>query len=137
MRAIGPKSSSVSDEEERRDAGCRVDATLKFLAREWTSHILWMLAREPAMRFGALRRALPGAISARVLSARLKELEAHGLVSRHDAGSKPLHVEYRLTAAGRSAALSESPAAQVDLSRHRRIGFDCRANVFTPLSCES
>ena len=113
MRAISPKSSSVAEEEERRDdAGCRVDATLKFLAREWTSHILWMLAREPAMRFGALRRALPGAISARVLSARLKELEAHGLVSRHDAGSRPLHVEYRLTAAGRrlDAALRRGEA---------------------------
>lgn len=54
----------------------------------------------------------PGAVSARVLSARLKELEAHGLVSRHDAGLKPLHVEYRLTAEGRrvDAALRRGEA---------------------------
>jgi DNA-binding HxlR family transcriptional regulator len=82
-------------------AGCGVDYFLKLLAREWMSHIVWTLARTDAMRFGALRRALPGAISARVLSSRLKELEAYGLVSRYDARKMPLHVEYRLTAQGR------------------------------------
>jgi DNA-binding HxlR family transcriptional regulator len=82
-------------------AGCRVDEILKLLAREWMSHIVWSLARAEGMRFGALRRALPGRISARVLSHRLKELEAHGLVTRHDAGTLPLHVEYRLTPEGR------------------------------------
>ena len=93
-------------------AGCRVDHFLKFLAREWMSHILWTLAREEVMRFGALRRALPGAVSARVLSSRLKELESYGLVSRHDAGKLPLHVEYRLTADGRllDAALRRGEA---------------------------
>ena len=90
-----------NDEERRDDAGCRVDDLLQLLAREWMSHIVWTLARTDAIRFGALRRALPGAISARVLSRRLKELESHGFVTRHDAGTLPLHVEYRLTADGR------------------------------------
>jgi DNA-binding HxlR family transcriptional regulator len=89
------------DMERRDDAGCRVDDLLQFLAREWMSHIVWALARADAMRFGALRRALPGAVSARVLSRRLKELESNGFVTRHDAGRLPLHVEYRLTAEGR------------------------------------
>jgi DNA-binding HxlR family transcriptional regulator len=98
---------------ERLDsAGCRVDYFLKFLAREWMSHIVRTLACEGTMRFGALRRALPGAVSARVLSGRLKELESYGLVSRQDAGKLPLHVEYRLTADGRrlDAALRRSEA---------------------------
>jgi DNA-binding HxlR family transcriptional regulator len=81
--------------------GCRIDDFMKFLAREWMGHILWKLGREETMRFGALRRSLPGSISARVLSKRLKELESYGLVSRHDAGKLPLHVEYRLTEDGR------------------------------------
>jgi len=86
---------------ERLDAaGCGIDHFVKFLAREWMSHILWQLARNKTMRFGALRRALPGAVSARTLSRRLKELESHGLLSRHDAARLPLHVEYRLTADG-------------------------------------
>ena len=100
-------------------AGCGVDHFLKFLAREWMSHIVWTLAREKSMRFGALRRALPGAVSARVLSARLKELESYGLVSRHDAGKLPLHVEYELTADGRvlHAALRRSEALATGLKQ--------------------
>jgi DNA-binding HxlR family transcriptional regulator len=101
------------------DPGCVVDPFLKFLAREWTSHIVWTLGRQEAMRFGALRRVLPGAVSARVLSARLKELEACGLVSRHDAGRLPLHVEYRLTEDGRrvDAALRRSERMTGGLKR--------------------
>ena len=95
------KPSALSDDGAQRDDGCRVDDFVKFLAREWMNQIIWKLAREKTMRFGALRRALPGTVSARVLSKRLKELECYGLVSRHDAGTLPLHVEYRLTADGR------------------------------------
>lgn len=107
------KSAANPEDEEGLDvAGCHVDHFLKFLAREWMSHIVWTLARQEAVRFGALRRVLPGAVSARVLSSRLKELEAYGLVSRHDAGKLPLHVEYKLTADGRrlDAALRRSEA---------------------------
>lgn len=70
------------------------------------SHIIWTLAREGTIRFGALRRALPGTISARVLSSRLKTLEAHGLVTRTDIGTLPLHVEYSLTPEGRNLHLA-------------------------------
>jgi DNA-binding HxlR family transcriptional regulator len=52
-------------------AGCGLDDFLNFLAQRWMSHIVWTLAQHPAIRFGALRRALPGEISARVLSSRL------------------------------------------------------------------
>ena len=82
--------------------GCRLDDFLGFLAQRWTSHIIWTLAQQPAIRFGALRRALPGEISARVLSNRLKALEERGLVTRHDLGTMPLSVEYSLTRKGRA-----------------------------------
>jgi len=95
------KSQRVPASIAPADIGCTIDPFLKLLARQWTSHILWKLGQADAMRFGALRRALPGAVSARVLSSRLKELESGGLVSRHDAGRLPLHVEYRLTEDGR------------------------------------
>jgi DNA-binding HxlR family transcriptional regulator len=107
------KPTVRSEDKERFGvAGCSIDHFLKFLAREWMSHIVWTLARRGTMRFGALRRALPGAVSARVLSSRLKQLESYGLVSRHDAGKLPLHVEYRLTEDGRrlDAALRRSEA---------------------------
>lgn len=117
------KPAPNPEAEEHLDvAACRVDDFLKFLAREWMSHIVWTLGREEAMRFGALRRALPGAVSARVLSGRLKELESYGLVSRHDAGKMPLHVEYRLTADGRrlDAALRRSEALAGELKNLMR-----------------
>ena len=109
------------DMKSLEGAGCRVDHFLKFLAREWMSHIVWTLGREEVMRFGALRRELPGSVSARVLSNRLKELESYGLVSRHDAGKLPLHVEYRLTADGRrlDAELRRSEPLTNDLKKPR------------------
>lgn len=119
-RATQPKPQGKSgDKRTLEGAGCSVDHFLKFLAREWMSHIVWTLASEKSMRFGALRRALPGAVSARVLSSRLKELEAYGLVSRHDAGKLPLHVEYALTADGHvlHAALRRSEALMGNLKK--------------------
>jgi DNA-binding HxlR family transcriptional regulator len=103
-------------------AGCQVDDLLKVLAREWMADIVWTLARKKVMRFGALRRALPGAISARVLSNRLKELEACALVTRHDAAKMPLHVEYRLTPEGLrvDAALRRSEAFAGELKKRHR-----------------
>lgn len=79
---------------------CAADGFLKFFAQEWTSHIVLALARHGALRFGALRRQLPPGLSARVLSARLKALEAEGYVERRDLSGRVLHVEYSLTASG-------------------------------------
>ncbi|HQS48217.1 MAG TPA: helix-turn-helix domain-containing protein [Xanthobacteraceae bacterium] len=126
-KSVWKKSSNREDtmdetalgKSETLDApsGCQLDHLLKFLAQEWMSHIVWALGRNTTMRFGALRRALPGPISARVLSARLKELEANGFLVRRDIGALPLHVEYSLTDHGRrlDALLSQSEAPAQDL----------------------
>jgi DNA-binding HxlR family transcriptional regulator len=74
---------------------------LKFLALEWTTDIVHVLAQAQMLRFGELRRSLPGAISARVLSLRLKQMQAWGLVDRDDRGEKPQHVACGLTNSGR------------------------------------
>ena len=52
-------------------------------------------------RFGELQRLLPG-ISPKTLSARLKELEKHGVVSKKVFDEMPLRVEYSLTKKGES-----------------------------------
>ena len=64
--------------------------------------IVWLLGRGESLRFAELQRQLPGDVSAKVLSARLKELETLDMVARDDKGTNPPHVEYRLTAYGRS-----------------------------------
>jgi DNA-binding HxlR family transcriptional regulator len=59
--------------------------------------------KEGVHRYGELRRRIPG-ITEKMLSQRLRELEADGLVSRRDLGTVPPHVEYELTDEGRSLA---------------------------------
>jgi DNA-binding HxlR family transcriptional regulator len=82
--------------------GCPLDPVLGLLAQKWLVHILWLLGRGESLRFAELQRQLPGDVSAKVLSARLKELETLNMVARDDKGTNPPHVEYRLTAYGRS-----------------------------------
>jgi DNA-binding HxlR family transcriptional regulator len=81
--------------------GCPLDPVLNFLALKWLVHIVWLLGRTQTMRFAELQRHLPG-VSAKVLSARLKQLEMLALVEREDKGITPPHVIYRLTPYGRS-----------------------------------
>lgn len=96
--------------QAEQDERCLVDPLLKFLAQEWMSHVIFTLGRHGTLRFGALRRLMPTGVSARVLSARLKALEATGHVERHDRSTRVLHVEYSLTKNGQfiHRALSQS-----------------------------
>ena len=84
-----------------QSGGCPLDPVLNFLALKWLVHIVWLLGQTQTMRFAELQRQLPG-ISAKVLSARLKQLEVLALVEREDKGTSPPHVIYRLTPYGRS-----------------------------------
>jgi DNA-binding HxlR family transcriptional regulator len=82
--------------------GCPLDPVLSLLAQKWLVHIVWLLGHAETLRFAELQRQLPGDVSAKVLSARLKQLETLNMVARDDKGTSPPHVEYRLTAYGRS-----------------------------------
>jgi DNA-binding HxlR family transcriptional regulator len=62
---------------------------------KWKIDILWVLLAGP-MRFGELRRALPG-ITQHMLTAQLRALEADQLVSRTAYAEIPPRVEYALT----------------------------------------
>jgi DNA-binding HxlR family transcriptional regulator len=83
-------------------AGCPLDPVLSFLALKWLVHIVWFLGLNQSLRFAELQRQLPGRVSAKVLSGRLKQLERLAIVEREDKGAKPPHVEYRLTPFGRA-----------------------------------
>jgi DNA-binding HxlR family transcriptional regulator len=83
----------------KQSVGCPLDPVLNFLALKWLVHIVWLLGRAQTMRFAELQRQLPG-VSAKVLSARLKQLEVLALVEREDKGTNPPHVIYRLTPYG-------------------------------------
>ncbi|MCC7014544.1 MAG: helix-turn-helix transcriptional regulator [Planctomycetes bacterium] len=78
---------------------CPLEACLRLLAGAWTPQILWY-ARPGPQRFGELKRAVPG-VSAKVLTTRLRELEARGILQRTVLPSSPPAVEYALTDLGR------------------------------------
>jgi DNA-binding HxlR family transcriptional regulator len=89
---------------KRRDydcaPGCPVEAALDLINGKWKGVILYHL-QGGTMRFGALRRRL-GAITQRMLTKQLRELEAAGLVSRRVYAEVPPRVEYTLSADGES-----------------------------------
>lgn len=78
---------------------CQVTDALGFLRGAWALNVIWQL-RDQARRFGELRHDIP-LISARVLSARLHELESRGLVTKRALDSSPPSAEYELTELGR------------------------------------
>lgn len=79
--------------------GCPLDRTLRLLSGEWTTHILWALSRNGPTRHGELRRRIEG-ISSKVLTDRLRMLEAAGLVHRSYEPTVPPKVTYELTQSG-------------------------------------
>lgn len=76
----------------------RYHHAVELVGRRWSGAILRaMLAG--AERFTALTDVIPG-ISDRLLSERLKEFEAEGLVERSVIPETPVRIEYRLTEKG-------------------------------------
>jgi DNA-binding HxlR family transcriptional regulator len=76
-----------------------MDALLRLLMGQWTTYILWKLHSNGALRFGELRRSVPG-ISAKVLTDRLRVLEEAEIVTREVIPTKPPQVSYALSERG-------------------------------------
>lgn len=83
-----------------REDVCYVERALEVLGGKWTILIIHELMNGP-QRFGELRRAIPEA-SAKMLTMRLRDLEGAGILDREAFAEVPPHVEYRLTAKGKS-----------------------------------
>ena len=82
----------------------------ELIGRRWTGAIIFVLLKSRC-RFAALREAIPE-ITDRMLSDRLQELEAEGIVERTVIPDTPVRVEYALTKKGK--ALSASIEAIAD-----------------------
>jgi DNA-binding HxlR family transcriptional regulator len=83
---------------------CGLDATLRVISGKWKPLILYFLRQGPT-RYGELRKAVRG-VSDKMLIQHLKEMEADGVVARHDYHEVPPRVDYNLTPLGHS--LSEA-----------------------------
>ncbi len=86
---------------------CGLSAALEVVGGKWKPLVIWGLMPAPR-RFGELRRAI-GGISEKMLIQQLRELEAHGIVSRRDFGEVPPRVEYALTEFGVSLVEALKP----------------------------
>src|SRR4051812_41910795 len=73
---------------------------VEMVGKRWTGAILMVLLDGP-LRFSEVRSLVPD-LSDRLLSERLKELEAEGIVERRVLEGTPVRVEYALTEKGRA-----------------------------------
>jgi DNA-binding HxlR family transcriptional regulator len=78
---------------------CPLSECMSVLGGAWTPNVIWYLSAGPR-RFSELRVDLPD-ISAKVLTQRLRELEARGVLTRRVMETSPPSVEYALTDLGR------------------------------------
>lgn len=79
---------------------CPVETTLLFIDDRWKTLILRDLFMG-IRRFGQIKKSLAG-ISQKVLTQKLKKLEANGLIKRKVYAEVPPRVEYSLTDLGNS-----------------------------------
>ena len=83
---------------ERAECCALFHRAVELIGKRWTGAILSVLL-EGSLRFSEIRALVPD-ISDRLLSERLKELEAEGIVDRQVLDEHPIGVEYRLTPKG-------------------------------------
>jgi len=79
---------------------CPIEHTMKTIGGKWKIPIIWQLT-SGTKRFGELKRLL-SAITQKMLTTQLRELEAAGVVNRHVFPVVPPHVEYSLTETGKT-----------------------------------
>ena len=82
------------------DQDCPVAHALNVIGEKWTLLVLRDLFQRGAMRFQEFQQSLPG-IAPNTLSARLKSLEADGIIVSRLYSRHPPRAEYDLTKKGR------------------------------------
>ena len=80
----------------------RYHHAVELIGRRWSGAIIRALFTG-CVHFSDFRATIPG-LSDRMLSERLKELEAEGIISRLVIPSMPVTIEYHLTDKGRALA---------------------------------
>ena len=72
---------------------------IELIGKRWTGAIVRVLLASGPLRFSEIAHAVPQ-LSDRLLSERMKELEARGLVSRRADEDRPVRFTYALTEMG-------------------------------------
>ena len=80
---------------------CAIERGMRIIGGKWTGSILWHLKDGP-VRFNDLARMIGGA-SKKMITERLRQLEAQELVTRKVMDTAPVSVQYEITELGRTA----------------------------------
>jgi len=107
------------------EQACPIAPVVDIVFSRWTTPILWTLNMHGRQRFVELERRIT-AITPKVLTQRLRQLERDGMIVRTYHPEVPPRVEYEISELGRSLAplfanLAEwatANLAKVDLARH-------------------
>lgn len=110
---------------------CVVAECMNLIGGAWTPNIIWYLHGGPR-RFGELRVDIP-AVSAKMLSARLKDMEKNGVVLRRVMPTSPPSTEYELTDLGRELLPAIVAIAEVGFKLKRRV--ESGNDAEPPASC--
>ena len=81
---------------------CPLEIGVNILSGKWKLQILWNLS-ERTMRFNEIQKNL-GAITTKVLTQQLRELEDEGMIERKVYPEVPPKVEYKMTELGNMMA---------------------------------
>ena len=101
MGASPAKERSAQSPEPARPQCCGLyHRAVELIGKRWTGAIVLVLLDGP-LHFSGIRHLVPE-LSDRLLSERLKELEAEGIVERRVLGGSPVRVEYSLTEKGQA-----------------------------------
>lgn len=99
---------------------CPLTECMALLGGAWTPNVIWYLSDGPR-RFGELRVDIPP-ISAKVLSARLRELEDQGVITRKLLATSPPSAEYELTELGNELLPAIKAIVNVGMKLKQRRG---------------
>ncbi len=102
-RPRAPAKRTLVATEERPCCCPYYHQAIELIGRRWTGAIVGVLIHRSTLRFGEIAAAVPQ-LSDRLLSERMKELEARGVVCRTVHPGRPQRVEYELTEMGRELA---------------------------------
>ncbi len=125
MTIDGARVESEEQCADRASAFCPVfHQAIELIGRRWTGVILRAMLSGDA-RFSEIAATVPG-LSDRLLSERLKELEAEGIVVRSVVPSTPVRVDYTLTEKGQALnevilAISSWAEAWLPFEENRKI----------------
>jgi len=83
-----------------REYSCPFELTTSVIVSKWKMKIVKLLCDNPKLRYNELKKSIRGAITHKMLTQSLRELESDGIVKRFVYSEVPPKVEYALTEEG-------------------------------------